>query len=163
MGLPAEQYIDEQKGIAAAAAAMGFSSTDTIVVVLILCTLLMGAVFVITVLIDGAREYQQAQATAKWACTVDTQTPTFVWHRDTTYACFLSHYKQEAASDCRYLHDILCKMLRSPIYYDSSTLSDLRTLFTDGVHQSDVIVLLATKGVLTRPWCLLEIFEAARH
>ena len=30
-----------------------------------------------------------------------------------------------------------------------------------GVHKSDVVVVLATKGVLTRPWCLLEIWEAA--
>ena len=35
-------------------------------------------------------------------------------------------------------------------------------LFTDGVHCSDVTVLLCTKGVLTRPWCLLEILESSR-
>ena len=32
-----------------------------------------------------------------------------------------------------------------------------------GVHKSDVLVVLATKGVLTRPWCLLEMWEAALH
>jgi hypothetical protein len=68
----------------------------------------------------------------------------------------------EAASDCRYLHDVLSKMLRSAIYYDSSSLTDLRTLFTEGIHQSDCIVLVATKGVLTRPWCLLELLESKR-
>ena len=30
-----------------------------------------------------------------------------------------------------------------------------------GVHKSDVLVILATKAVLTRPWCLLEMWEAA--
>jgi hypothetical protein len=30
-----------------------------------------------------------------------------------------------------------------------------------GVHKSDVLVVLATKSVLTRPWCLLEMWEAA--
>ena len=30
-----------------------------------------------------------------------------------------------------------------------------------GVHKSDVVIVLATKGVLTRPWCLLEMWEAA--
>ena len=30
-----------------------------------------------------------------------------------------------------------------------------------GVHKSDAVVVLATKGVLTRPWCLLEMWEAA--
>ena len=29
------------------------------------------------------------------------------------------------------------------------------------MHKSDVVVVLATKGVLTRPWCLLEMWEAA--
>ena len=87
---------------------------------------------------------------------------------------------------------MLRKMLHCPVYLDSSTLSDLRTLFTEGVptlpqphaphicqlphsppslssrlprlpqvHESDCIVLLATKGVLTRPWCLLELLESA--
>ena len=30
-----------------------------------------------------------------------------------------------------------------------------------GVHKSDVLVVLATKSVLTRPWCVLEMWEAA--
>ena len=47
-------------------------------------------------------------------------------------------------------------MLKCPVYLDSSTLSDLRTLFTTGIDESDCIVLIATKGILTRPWCLLE-------
>ena len=39
---------------------------------------------------------------------------------------------------------------------------DLRTLFKEGVCKSDVLVILATKGVFTRPWCLMEMWEAAR-
>jgi hypothetical protein len=31
---------------------------------------------------------------------------------------------------------------------------------SQGVHQSDVLVVLATRRVLHRPWCLLEIHEA---
>ena len=46
---------------------------------------------------------------------------------------------------------------------DSSTLSDLRNLITEGVHKSDTLVLLATKGVLSRPWCLLELLETVRN
>lgn len=65
----------------------------------------------------------------------------------------------EAASDARYMHDILRKMLKSPVFLDSSTLNDLRNLITEGVHKSDTLVLLATKAVLTRPWCLLELIE----
>ena len=45
-------------------------------------------------------------------------------------------------------------------FLDSQDLVDLRTLFEHGVHASDVVVLLATKGVLTRPWCLLELLWA---
>ena len=30
-----------------------------------------------------------------------------------------------------------------------------------GVHKSDVVVILATASVLTRPWCLMEMWEAA--
>ena len=54
-------------------------------------------------------------------------------------------------------------MLRCPIYLDSSTLSDLRHLFDEGLQQSDTLVLLASKGVLTRPWCQLELLYAKRN
>ena len=57
----------------------------------------------------------------------------------------------EAASDARYMHDMLRKMLKAPIFLDSSELSDLRTLITGGVHKSDTLVLLGTKCVLSRP------------
>ena len=46
-------------------------------------------------------------------------------------------------------------------YLDSTDLVDLRTLFNEGVHKTDVVVILATKGVFTRPWCLMEMWEAA--
>ena len=31
------------------------------------------------------------------------------------------------------------------------------------MHKTDAFVILATKGVLTRPWCIMEMWEAARH
>ena len=34
-------------------------------------------------------------------------------------------------------------------------------MYTDGVHVSETITLLATPRVLTRPWCLLELWQAA--
>lgn len=40
----------------------------------------------------------------------------------------------------RYLYDVLRKVLRAPIFLDSSNLADLRTLFTDGIHQSDTVL-----------------------
>jgi len=68
----------------------------------------------------------------------------------------------EAASDARYMHDVLRKMLRSPVFLDSSTLTNLSNLIAEGVHKSDCVLLLATKGVFTRPWCLIELLEAVR-
>ncbi|KAL3912190.1 MAG: hypothetical protein SGPRY_008420, partial [Prymnesium sp.] len=67
-----------------------------------------------------------------------------------------------AASEARYMHDILRKMLKAPVFLDSSVLSDLRNLITEGVHKSDSLVLLVTRGVFSRPWCLLELLEVAR-
>ena len=54
-------------------------------------------------------------------------------------------------------------MIGVPCYLDVSNLADLRELFASGVHVSEVFVLLLTEGVLTRPWCLLEIHEAKLH
>jgi len=76
------------------------------------------------------------------------------------YMAFLSHYKVEAGSDARYLKDLLQRMTNAQLYLDSSDLVDLSSLFEHGVHDSDVFVLLCTKRVLTRPWCLLELYEA---
>ena len=78
------------------------------------------------------------------------------------FACFLSHYKIEAGSDARYLYDLLGRMLQSRLFLDSNDLTDLRTLF-EHVHNSDVVLLLATEGVLSRPWCLLELYQAHKH
>eukprot|EP00966_Prymnesium_polylepis_P090384 2093146-Prymnesium_polylepis.2 len=118
--------------------------------------------------------------------------PTTKWELSagSVYSCFLSHYKSEAASDARYLRDVLQRVLNAPVYLDvrcrdsnclfllsdvtrlnpltvvpipvcqSSELIDLRVLFSDGVHRSDVVVVLATESVLSRAWCLLEIYEA---
>lgn len=47
---------------------------------------------------------------------------------------------------------MLRKMLKASVFLDSSTLFDLRKLVTEGVHKSDVLLLLATKNVLSRPW-----------
>jgi len=96
-------------------------------------------------------------------CTMDPPQMLRGWRTRGIYACFLSHYKMEAASDARYMHDMLRKMLKAPVFLDSSTLSDLRNLITEGVHKSDTLVLLATKGVLSRPWCLLELLETVRN
>ena len=65
----------------------------------------------------------------------------------------------EAGAEARYLKDALDRMLGCPLYLDSSNLADLRELFTSGLHQSEVLVLLLSEGLLTRPWCLLGIHD----
>jgi hypothetical protein len=81
------------------------------------------------------------------------------WELRGEFACFLSHFKDEAAGDARHLKDKLFGMLNAPVFLDSDDLLDLRELLKI-VARSDVLVLLQTTNVLTRPWCLLEIYTA---
>ena len=117
--------------------------------------------FFLEVVVKAAKERAESRQREKWAgCTIEP--PTVKWPAEKSYACFLSHYKMEAASDARLMHDMLAKMLRYPVFLDSSNLTDLRQLITDGVADSDVMLVLGTKGLFTRPWCLLEIVHSAR-
>ena len=80
------------------------------------------------------------------------------------FACFLSHYKNEAAAEARTIKLEMCRALRlsdDKIFLDADNLTDLRQLLTS-VDESDAVVLLYTRGVLSRPWCLLELYAAAK-
>ena len=84
-------------------------------------------------------------------------------HQHKRYACFICHYKAEAGIEARYMRDMLHRMLRGGrVFLDSSELTDLRHLFELGVERSECLIVLATRGVFTRPVCLLEIWTAAR-
>ena len=87
------------------------------------------------------------------------------------WACFLSHYKTEAGETAKILKDVyLSRMLRgrspphSPvnIFLDSDNLTNLGDL-SDAVMNSDILIVLASASVLTRPWCLFEIYVAMAH
>ena len=109
----------------------------------------------------ASKERAESRQREKWAgCTIEP--PTVKWPAEKSYACFLSHYKMEAASDARLLHDMLAKMLRYPVFLDSANLTDLRQLISNGVADSDVMLMLGTKGLFSRPWCLLEVVHSAR-
>jgi hypothetical protein len=101
-----------------------------------------------------------------WSHLIEAQTAngdrTERWHVQGKYACFISHYKAEAATEARHLKDKLTSMLSSDVFLDSDDLADLRNLL-DAVAASDVLVLLQTTNLLTRPWCLLEIYTAMRN
>ena len=48
------------------------------------------------------------------------------------YCVFLSHFKEEAGSDARYLSDLIRRKTGRAAYLDSNDLADLRTLFSEG-------------------------------
>jgi len=136
------------------------SSSLTWVTILMIVSVL--ALVGLVLFVQTLQEWHRDKEAAKWS--VPTLEPPYTrWAPKKRYSCFLSHYKLEAASDARYLSDLLRKMLRCPTFLDSSTLTNLTTLFEQGVQKSDVLVVLATRNVLSRPWCLLEILEATRH
>eukprot|EP00908_Phaeocystis_cordata_P021907 Transcript_4311.p1 GENE.Transcript_4311~~Transcript_4311.p1 ORF type:complete len:682 (+),score=196.31 Transcript_4311:167-2212(+) len=110
-----------------------------------------------------ARRIADAERTAAAARGRMSNPPTCDWQlrAGNKYLAFLSHYKVEAGSDARYLSDLIQRMTGCHAYLDSTDLVDLRTLFNEGVHKTDVVFILATKGVFTRPWCLMEMWEAA--
>ena len=83
------------------------------------------------------------------------------------FAGFLSHFKYECGTEARLVQLQLKPILQrapistasSDIFLDSDDLSDLRNLLNH-VKETQVLVLLQSKGVLTRPWVILELYTA---
>lgn len=78
--------------------------------------------------------------------------------RPECFAAFLSHYKIEAATEARWLQENLA-LLGRRCFLDSDDLKNL-TKLKDHVRSSDCVLLLQTKSVLTRPWCIVELLTA---
>ena len=88
-----------------------------------------------------------------------------------SYIAFLSHYKDEAASEARIFKEGIERVYkeracdseltqRDPkVFLDSDNLKTLSEL-RDNVTLSDVLVVILTPGVLSRPWCLIEMLTA---
>ena len=75
------------------------------------------------------------------------------------FAAFLSHFKVEAATEARWLQQELEGLLGRRCFLDSDDLSDLSRL-QDHVRESGCVLLLQTRDVLTRPWCIVELLTA---
>jgi len=62
--------------------------------------------------------------------------PTTSWElrQGNCFGMFLSHFKEEAGSDARYLSDLIKRKTGCAAYLDSNDLVDLRTLFNEGEH-----------------------------
>jgi len=141
---------------------LGLHSSEEAVVIMLVVAFAMLLLIILTLFGEVFEIRVQRRVESQWSvATIDP--PRVRWKPRGVYACFLSHYKMEAASDARYIHDMLRKMLQVPVFLDSSALKDLRNLINEGVNNSDSLVLLATKSVLTRPWCLLELLETKRN
>ena len=110
---------------------------DEVALAVAMMIFILSAFFLVGVLIglQAYLSYLKDKQERKWAVpTLDP--PYFQWRpKRGLYTCFLSHYKMEVGSDARYLSDLLRKMLRCPAFLDSSTLSDLRTLFSNGIAE----------------------------
>ena len=78
---------------------------------------------------------------------------------DDGYAAFISHVKAEASMEARFVQGELETAFGQRIFLDSD---DLRTLsdLTTHVRESDVLVLVQSKSVLTRPYCIQELCAA---
>ena len=87
------------------------------------------------------------------------------------FAAFLSHYKLECGTEARLVQLQLKPIVQAnpivaggstDIFLDSDDLSDLRLLLSH-VKETQVLVLLQSKGVLTRPWVIIELHTALTH
>ena len=75
------------------------------------------------------------------------------------FGAFISHCKKEASMEARYLQMELAKRLGKPCFLDSDDLRSLDKL-QHHVRESDVVVIVQSASVLSRPYCLLELVTA---
>ena len=78
------------------------------------------------------------------------------------FRAFISHMKLEGAMEARFLQTELESHLKEHCFLDSDDLRSLHKL-CDHVKESKCIVLLQTRSVLTRPYCLLELLTAIEN
>jgi len=79
------------------------------------------------------------------------------------YAFFISYYRAEAGGDARFLQAKLAETMRRPVFLDATDADVLGQILDTGLARSDALLFLQTAGALSRPWCLLELYEAARQ
>jgi len=93
--------------------------TALIVVLVVFATLLVG--FTATWVVLALRWHRNFKnSLLASAPTLNPPTTKWVTKNKDGFACFLSHYKLEAGSDARYLHDLLQRMLTANVFLDSN-------------------------------------------
>ena len=109
--------------------------------VLLMCTLL--ASVIVASLLAAHQVYQSTRKAARAAaaeleaCIARGRLTTPPFHnwelrQGNRYCVFLSHFKEEAGSDARYLSDLIRRKTGCAAYLDSNDLVDLRMLFNEG-------------------------------
>ena len=75
------------------------------------------------------------------------------------HAFFLSHYQAEAG-DIAGVMDLQMKIRGYKCWYDQDATHITQEGMLQGIRSSAVFMLILTKGVFRRPWCLFEIRSA---
>lgn len=78
---------------------------------------------------------------------------------DPAHAFFLSHYQAEAA-DVAGIYDLQMKIRGYKCWYDQDATHITESGMLEGIRSSAVFLLILTRGVFSRPWCLFEIRSA---
>ena len=105
----------------------------------LLASVIVAAVLAVYQVYQSTRKAARAAAAEREASIARgrlTHPPSHKWElrQGNRYCMFLSHFKEEAGSDARYLSDLIRRKTGCAAYLDSNDLVDLRTLFNEGEH-----------------------------
>ncbi|CAJ1365250.1 unnamed protein product [Effrenium voratum] len=78
------------------------------------------------------------------------------------YHIFLSHHKAGAASLARWYKTCMMNEASVSIFLDSDDLLSLDSLFDTIAHKTGNLVVLLTRDILFRPWCVGEVVCAVK-
>ena len=103
----------------------------------LLASVIVGSVLAVYQVYHSTRAAARAAAVEREASIARgrlTTPPMHSWElrQGNRYCVFLSHFKEEAGSDARYLSDLIRRKTGCAAYLDSNDLVDLRTLFNEG-------------------------------
>ena len=90
---------------------------------------------------------------------------TFLQRRGKPYVFFLCHHKEGGGCFARLLKMRLVKhpQVTRQVFLDSDNLQDLSVLFSVVATRIDTLVVLCTRSILLRPWCVGEMTTARVH
>ena len=77
------------------------------------------------------------------------------------HAFFLSHFQREASDICAVI-DLQMKIRGYSCWYDQESMHITQLGMLEGIRTSAVFMLILTKGVFERAWCVFEVRAAMR-